>query len=479
MIGNYLCIPIVRGALMKASLIRYFFPDLKPEETKKFTLLALTFFMTIGAYWLLRLLKDTLFFKVCFPADLGWLPCQGRLFQPKAKFWSPFVVFALVMIYSKLVDVYKKHQLFYIICTAYSILFACITVLLGLRSFYGDAFLGKDLLALVGWVSYFAIESFGSLIAALFWSFTNSICDSESAKRGYPFIIACAQVGAIFGSSLMIFSYALGLWQLFGLVTCFTASIMLLIWYFMKTIPASQQVGDRHAAQTEKPKEGWAGFTSGIRLLLTRPYLIGIFIVSTLYEVINQIIEYQMKSQADVFPRFSTELGFAQFQGFYGVATNTLAFLMALLGTSYLIKNYGLRFGLLFFPLCLIIAFLSLFVYFSYGMPTTGALLLATFIVMMVAKGLGYAVNNPVKEMMYIPTSKDVKFKTKGFTDVFGTRLAKMGGAQITDAYKHNLADLMIFGTYFSLGFSFIWIIAALYVGQKNAQLVKDGEIVE
>ncbi len=227
----------------------------------------------------------------------------------------------------------------------------CITVLLVLRSFYGDVFLGKHTLALVGWVSYFAIESFGSLIAALFWSFTNSICDSESAKRGYPFIIACAQIGAIVGSSLMIFSYALGLPQLFALVTCFTASIMILIWHFMKTIPASQQVGDKHAAQTEKIKDtGIAGFTAGIRLLFTRPYLIGIFIVSTVYEIISQVIEYQMKSQADVFPRFSTELGFAQFQGYYGVATNTLAFLMALLGTSYLIKNYGLRFGLLFYP---------------------------------------------------------------------------------------------------------------------------------
>jgi AAA family ATP:ADP antiporter len=465
---------------MKLRLIRYFFPDLKPEETKKFSLLALTFFLTIGAYWLLRLLKDTLFFKVCFPEDLGWLPCQGRFFQPTAKFWSPFVVFALVMIYSKLIDIFKKHQLFYIICTAYSILFACISALLALRSFYGDIFLGKTVLAGVGWVSYFAIESFGSLIAALFWSFTNSICDSESAKRGYPFIIAGAQIGAIAGSSLMIFSYVFGLWQLFALVTCFTASIMILIWYFMKTIPASQMVGDKHAHQTETKKDsGVAGFTEGIRLLLTRPYLIGIFIVSTLYEVINQIIEYQMKSQADIFPRFSTELGFAQFQGFYGVATNTLAFLMALLGTSYLIKRFGLRFGLLFFPVCLIIAFVSLFAYFTYGSPTSGTLLLATFIVMMVAKGLGYAVNNPVKEMMYIPTSKDVKFKTKGFTDVFGTRMAKMGGAQITDAYKHNLADLMIFGTYFSLGCSFVWILAALYVGKKNAQLVKEGEIVE
>jgi len=465
---------------MKSSVIRYFYPDIKPEEIRKFSLLALTFFFTIGAYWLLRLLKDTLFFKVCFPQDLGWLPCQGRLFQPTAKFWSPFIVFALVMVYSKLIDIFKKHQLFYILCTFYAAIFGSITILLAMRNFYGDAYLGKDLLAAVGWVSYFAIESFGSLIAALFWSFTNSICDSESAQRGYPFIIAGAQTGAIVGSSLMIFSYVFGLWQLFALVTFLTAGIMILIWHFMRTIPAAQQIGDTHAAQTEKKKDsGLDSFTAGIRLLLTRPYLIGIFLVSTLYEVINQIIEYQMKSQADVFPRFSTELGFAQFQGFYGVATNTLAFLMALLGTSYLIKRFGLRFGLLFFPACLIIAFLSLYAYFSYGNPTAGSLLLATFLVMMMAKGLGYAVNNPVKEMMYIPTSKDVKFKTKGFTDVFGVRMAKMGGAQITDAYKHHLPELMIFGTYFSLGFSAIWILAALYVGQKNEQLVKQGDIVE
>lgn len=98
---------------------------------------------------------------------------------------------------------------------------------------------------------------------------------------------------------------------------------------------------------------------------------------------------------------------------------------------------------------------------------------------MMIAKGLGYAVNSPVKEMMYIPTSKDVKYKTKGFTDVFGGRMAKMGGSRITDAFKHNMSDLMVYGTLWSLGISIVWIGAALYVGKKNAQLVRDNEIVE
>ena len=465
---------------MLTSLVHYFYPDLDKEEIKKFSLLSLAFFLIIGGYWLVRLLKNTIFYKIAFPEALGWLPGQGRLYQPLAKFWSPFVVFALVMVYTKLIDMFKKHILFYIIGTVYAIMFGGITALLIARNFYGDAFLGKSLLASVGWISFFAIESFGSLIVALFWSFTNSICTTNSARSGYPMIIAAAQIGGISGSAFMLFAHKFGIWQLFALVTFFVICTMGVIHYFMRVMPPSALVGNKQAAQTEKKKESFfEGLSAGVRLIFTRPYIFGILIVSTLYEVINQVIEYQMQSLAYEFPQFASELGFAQFQGIYGVATNGLSFLMALLGTSYLIKRFGLRFGLLFFPLSLGISFTLLFGLYTFGSPTAGQLLAATFVVMMIAKGLGYAVNNPVKEMMYIPTSKDVKFKSKGFIDIFGGRMAKLGGAQINNSFKASMHDLMIYGTMFSFGLTGIWIIAALYVGSKNARLIDQNEIVD
>ncbi len=73
--------------------------------------------------------------------------------------------------------------------------------------------------------------------------------------------------------------------------------------------------------------------------------------------------------------------------------------------------------------------------YFKLG-ATPSMLLWATFAAMVVIKGVGYAVNNPTKEMMYIPTSKDAKFKSKGWIDTFGSRFAKAGGAQVTNAFK-------------------------------------------
>ncbi len=466
---------------MLRTLVFYFFPDIQKEEFKKFSILAGTFSLVIGTYWLLRLLKNTIFIKIAFPEELGWVAHQGRLFQPLAKFWSPFVVLAVVLIYSKLVDLFKKHQLFYIICSFYGFIFFNLSMVLLVKDLFGSAYIGKWALALAGWVSYFAIESFGSLLPALFWSFTISITETDSAKRGFPLIVAFAQIGAVAGSSVMLFSEHIGsLWPILFTASIFVCAIMGMIYYFMKSIPAHEMVGNKEAAKTEKQKEGFfEGFISGLVLLFSRPYLLGVLIVSTFYEVIAQVMDYQMQSQAAISPEYASDVAFGKFQGIMGVCTNSLAFLVALLGTSYLIKKLGIRLSLLMYPVLVAITLVTLFTYYQIVMPTGTHLLWALFLAYIIVKAISYAVNNPIKDMMYIPTSKDAKFKSKGWIDMFGGRFAKAGGAQITNRFKETLHELMVFGTYCSLGLIGIWMLAAIYVGYKNQQLVKDGEIIE
>lgn len=467
---------------MFASIAQYFYPDLQQNEIKKFGLLSGIFTLIIGSYWLLRELKDTIFFKIAFPESLGWAVNQGRLFQPDAKFWSVFVVIAAVIVYSKLVDIFKKHQLFYVICGFYGTIFGSVGIILLLKELYGAEFVGRIPLAAAGWVTYFAIESYGSLMVnAVFWSFTNSITDSASAKRGFPLIIACAQLGAITVSVLMILSEHIGaIWPLMLLATVFVGLIMVGVAYFMRVIPASDMVGNQQAHKTEKKKEGFfEGFFAGLILLFTRPYLLGVLAVSTLYEIAKTIVDYQMKAQAAEYPMFATETGFAKFMGIFGFCTNGLAFAMALLGTSHLMKKYGLRVCLMVYPVCFAIALLVLLAYYYLGNPTAGQLLWATFGVMMLVTGLSYAVNNPTKEMMYIPTSKDARYKSKGWIDAFGSRTAKATGARVSNMFKHSLTELMYYGSAISLALIGVWACAAFYVGVKNAQLIRDNKIVE
>ena len=464
-------------------IVCFFWPDIDKKDIQKFSILSAVLFCTIGSYWLLRLLKNTIFLKVAFPESLGWLPEQGGLFQPIAKTWSVFIIIICVLFYSKLVDLVKRHHLFYILCTFYTVIFASISSLLFFRSFSGDAAIGKIPLAAMGWLCYFSIESFGSLMIPLFWSFVISVTDSNTAKIGFPIIIAGAEIGSIGGSALIMFAHRIGgIWQLFSLATLFVICIIALIYYFMKVIPSkelaeSPEVKKAEKIEKEKKKEGFLyGFYGGLSLLFTRPYLLGVLVVSTVYEIIATITEYQMLRYASTV--YTTEISFARFQGMFGVCVNSLAFLLALLGVSYLMKRFGLRITLLIFPITLGIALICYYMFFTLSNPTVVQLLWATFCIMVLSRGLTYAVNNPSKDMMYIPTSKDAKFKAKGWVDMFGGRTSKMAGARITNAMKHDMVLLMTFGTIFGLGIIALWLCAALFVGKKNKQLIDSGEIV-
>ena len=407
---------------MFANLIQFFYPDIKREEIKKFSLLALAFLFTIGTYWLMRLLKDLVLYKLAFPTSLGWADDTGRLWIPTVKTLSPIFVLGLVLLYGKLVDMFEKHKLMYIIATFYMIVFSYMTIILFLKNAYGDLFLGKYLLATSGILGYLFTESFGSLMVALFWSFTVSSSTTDQAKRAFPFIVAAGQFGAIGGSGLMLIKTSI-IWPFYAIVVVCLACFITTISYLVNNVPA-EQLQSNIAPEHKKKHHAWSGFT----LLFSNPYLIGVLIVSTFYEIAGTILEYQMNSQASL---IFDHVHFKWFKGLYGVSINALAFFIALLGTSYVIKKAGPRICLLIYPALFSFLLIGLYAFYNLTEYNPIALLWALFTVMLVIKAVSYALNSPVKEMMYIPTSKDVRFKTKSIIDMFGSRSAKMSGAQI------------------------------------------------
>lgn len=461
---------------MFASFIQFFYPDIKREEIKKFSLLALAFLFTIGTYWLMRLLKDLVLYKLAFPTTLGWAEDTGRLWIPRVKTLSPVFVFFLVLLYGRLVDIFKKHILMYVIATFYIVLFSYMTLIFLLKHAYGDVFLGKTLLAVSGILGYLFTESFGSLMVALFWSFTVSSSTTDQAKRAFPFIVAAGQFGAIGGSSLMLIKTSI-IWPFYATVVICLMFFMATIQYLMKTVPAHELQSDI-AHEHKKQHHAWSGFT----LLFSQPYLIGVLIVSTFYEIAGTILEYQMNSQASF---IFDHVHFKWFKGLYGVSINTLAFLIALLGTSYIIRRLGTQICLLIYPVLFALLLVSLYTFYNLSDRNPLYILWALFSVMLVVKAVSYALNSPVKEMMYIPTSKDAKFKTKSIIDMFGSRFAKMSGARIGGAFNIegnptlSIHNLITYGTLISFGIIGIWIVAAMYVGKTNAKLLEDKKIIE
>lgn len=452
---------------MITGLVQFFYPDIKKEDIKKVSLLGLTFFFIVGSYWLLRLLKDLFFYeRLGFPVELGYMPNHGRDLIPFAKMVSPWIVLGVVVIYTKLVDMFEKHKLFYIIATFYTIAFSFVTAVVFTQAKFGNAAVGAPLLKITAFAAYWLTESLGSVLVALFWSFTVSSTTSDQAKRTFPFIVMLGQLGSILGSSLL--SFGIPTWVLFVIAISAFIGVLGTIHYLLKTVPADQMKSDK------EEKKSKPDMLSGIRLLVTKPYLMGVLVVSTFYEIAGTIVDYQMKSQV-----MEAGMNFKWFQGVYGTSVNFLSFALALLGTSALMKRFGIRVCLMVYPLSFAIMLTGLFFVYQTGLATPIQLAWAAFAVMIVVKGASYAVNNPIKEMMYIPTSKDAKFKAKGIIDMLGGRSAKAGGAAISDTLKASMDNLFMYGSLIGLGIIGVWMAAAIYVGKKNKQLVDSGKIIE
>ena len=432
------------------------------EEKLRLIWLACTLFFIIGGYWLLRSLKDPVIATIC-----------GVEYIPKAKMISVLVVLVLVFVYNKLIDMFPKHQLFYIVGGFYACLFTLIALLLNAPSTSSTSIYNTEAspYRVIGWISYCSIESFGSIGVSLFWAFTNSTYNLEGAKKSYGLMVACAQLGSIAGPTLV----SVGT-ERYGVPTiyfcgalCMVAMVVSIYGYNLRfpTAPESPR------SSASSKKRGTAGMTEGLVLFWKYHYVKGIFALSCLFMIEVTILDYSMKVLAkDKFDRehpgdpVAATRAFAAFMGLFGQAANGLSFCFSLLGTSMVIRRLGLNRTILLFP-CLCLGAIC----FVYTTPT----LEAVFLAMLLLKGFSYCLNNPCKEILYQPTSANVKFKAKSWIDVFGARGSKALGSVVTNAFSNSAADILTYGAFVGMGVASFLIYVAWWQGREFDALIDGG----
>lgn len=439
------------GRMLKAM---YNFDD--DAEMTKFSLLALCFSLVIGTYWMLRTTKDAVFNELV-----------GVSYIPRAKQGTILLIILVLFLFNFIVDRVRKHRLFTIVCVFYSALFAGIALAwkLGLAPMTGPLFDWIPGRAL-GWTYYWAVETLGGvLVGAVFWPFVSSTTKTESAKRGYPFIFLGAQLGNFVGPAFNAgYSTIVGNQNLILMIAGLLMLIPVIIEYYMAVIPAHLHESDDSAVSSKKKK---TGVLEGLRLLATRPYLMGVAVVSVIYEVTGTITDYQFKVLSNQ-QFIGSE--FTAFMSFFAMVSALVAMAFAAGGTSFVVRKFGVRLSLLGYPLSVAAVVLLLWL-----KPT----LWGFFVGMVVIKAFAYALNSPVKELLYLPTSKDAKMKAKGFIEGIGGKGAKGVGAVITDNLKGNIPLLINVGSLVSLGIIGLWIIIALMVGSKYDQLRSEDKIVD
>jgi len=446
-------------------LIRSLWGDLSKEEYKKFAILASALMLVIGNYWMLRVTKDAL-----FNLFVGY-----EKYEPIAKMVSPFVMLVVVLFYSKLVDVFKRSTLIYLMCSFYGISFIILSFFIANPSgvtiseasvlyFFVSWIPGQG----IGWVAYLLLESYGSLLIALFYSFIASVMTTSLAQKGYGFMFIFIQLATVVG--ILIEQFVVkraGFSAIYFIGGIFVLIAPFFIKFYISIFSEEASTSEHTYSKNNKK----TGFWEGLRLTISRPYVLGILVIATFFEIIHYLIEYQMSV---VMLSLHTDTEFSILKGYQGFGINLMSFIFTFVGgTSILMRKLGMKFCLITFPIAIgFIVFSCLAVY----LIGVSSIFLMWFLLIssVVVRGLHYALNKPTSEVMYVPTSKDIQFKAKGWIDMFGVRATKSIGGGIT-----LLSPLFLFSVVSSLGITVLWVFVAVYVGNTFNQLQSENKIIE
>lgn len=438
------------------------FPELDGHQQRMYCLIALVFFTTLGGYWLIRPVKMGVFAMLV-----------GVEHEPQAKLGTLAILLPLLMGYNKLYSYFDgPKKLVFCVAAVYALAFFAIAICLKQHaddtthiptaepspSSHGYY---------LGWFTYWTIESFGSMVVAMTWSVTAAVSDGVSARNVYPKLVIFQQLGAVAGATLATFTETFGFSLLFalqGLNVIATAVVLQLA----LDIHERRVSFSRALERDRKVARPSTGFLEGLKLIGTRPYVLAVLIVSTFAAAVLTIMDFQMKMIAK--ETLTTAAEFTALVAHLGQATNIASLLLALFGTQKLMKRWGLRFCLLAYPLTVAVVIVVVVAWPHLGVFCAG---------MVVIKSLDYALNGPAREMLYLRTSSDIKFKAKSWIDIFGTRGAKASGAFISNALRGSLEMLLSYGSLGSAVFVGVWLAAATRLGHMHKEFEQQNRFVE
>jgi len=439
-------------------LIRALWGDFSREELKKFSLLALGFFFLIGSFWPLKILKDGIFINLV-----------GSRYQPDAKILSLFIFFPIVLLFSKLVDFFSKEKLIYFFVGLYGSIGFLFVYLLK-HPTIGLANIEQGPHRLLGWFFYLFVESYISVMVSLYWAFINDVTTPESAKRGYGFLIFGSQFGAVvfillgnyLSRDISMYASRVPIIAFISIILFFCVALVAFI--LTKVVSREELEGykTKKVAKEKENKKKSVGFWEGLKVLLKFPYVGGIFGMVFFHEVVSALMYYQMLRTVE-FTYLPNRGLVNKFLFDFTLIMQSISCLFALFGTSYFQRKFGVKGCLVAYPFLLGIC-VSLYLFNPTLAFITG--------VMIIAKGINYVLNQPAKEMLYIPTTHAIKYKSKAWIDMFGLRASKVGGSLVNKSI--GVASKLTASI--SLGLIVVWILLARSVGSHHKKVVKKGD---
>jgi AAA family ATP:ADP antiporter len=313
----------------------------------------------------------------------------------------------------------------------------------------------------VGVVFFIWVGIFNISLIAQFWSFANDIYTKEAGDRLFPIIMIGMTAGAPLGSFVAGHLFGIGLTPQVILQISAVLLSGTLVLYLLINARQAARVG----AVREVPLARGGGFS----LVFQSPYLRLIALLIILLNVVNTTGEYLIarlltnhaNAMAAADPAFNRQAYIGAFTGEYQFWVNVAAFLIQAFLTSRLVKHTGLRGALLALPLIAL---------GGYTIIAAGVGFAVVRWVKTAENATDYSIMNTARQLLWLPTSREEKYKAKQAIDTFFVR----GGDGVSAAVVYlgtRVLRLDISG--FAIGnvvLTLVWLgVAWLILGQQRA----------
>ena len=422
--------------------------NIRREELPLSLLMSGYFFLVITSFWVLKPLKKNLF--IGYYDEIGFSLFDWHMEAAQAeliaKVLNMVVAFVAVIVFTLLVRNFRRQQLTYIFTGFFLI------------SYVGYSFVINSPSDFTVWTFYLFGDLFTTLMVATFFAFLNDSVTPDAAKRLYGLVGLGGVLGGAIGATffwrmLEYLSNSSWLW------ICFFISVMILVLAnaagrLVERNPPperSERTKDVSPDQKENPA------LAGAKLVFKSPYLLSIVAIVGLYEITSQTLDFQFTATISHYldgPDLKRH-----FAMIYALSA-IVALLVQLFLTSFVMTRYGLKTALLVLPVAIVIGsagFLAVPILWAGSLLNTAD------------SGFSYGLNQSAKETLYVPTSKDEKYKAKAFIDMFVQRFAKVLAIGVSLGITTFFADFSSkrWLSLFTMAIVSVWILAARYAGKR------------
>jgi len=427
--------------------------EVRPGEAVTALLLTANVFLLLSAYYVIKPLRE----------DLILAMGSGAEYKAYLSGAIALLLFALVPLYSKLVDRLPRIKLVVGVCIAFAA---------QLLLFYA-AMAIPSLRANLGLVFYAWVGVFNVMVVAQFWGYANDLYEKDQGDRLFALVALGASVGAAVGSKgAKLLINGLGESSMLLVAAGLLLSCSGLFWLVERRESKARSTHDTH--DTHAPKQDKRG---GFALVLSHRYLLLIALFSLLYNWVNSNGEYMLSklikaSAAAAVQR--KEISADQVGGAIGSAyadfffyVNVVGVLLQTFVVSRLVKWLKLPAAFLFLPVlalgsAFIFAFVPIVALAKAGKTAENA--------------TDYSLNNTLRQMLWLVTSPDMKYKAKQVVDTFCVRIG-----DVCSALSVYLAvDVLGFSVprfaWLSIALAATWIGLALAIGRVYHGLDERGE---